>query len=197
MSMMMAGKTEIRDTMQARRKALPAEWIEATSQRIAERFMDLDVYRSAETVCVYLAIDGEVRLDAVIEECWEANRRLLVPAFRKEQRDYGLKALTRDSGLVRGPWNVPEPDTDAWAETGGATCMAVPGVAFDDAGGRVGHGGGYYDRLLETVGKPDGTAAIGVCFDFQRIESAPREAWDVDMDMVVSESRVARARSEQ
>ncbi len=183
-------KARIRSEIREQRAALLPEWIATRSQQIAQRFMALDVFQAAETVCLYAAIAGEVRLDAVMEQCWEDGRRVLVPAFRKAQRSYGFKRLARDTKLVRGPWDVPEPAVDAWAEVGPAASIAVPGVAFDDAGGRVGHGGGYYDRLLAPVKGIGAHAAIGVCFDFQRIESVPLDAWDIGMDMVVSESRV-------
>ncbi len=190
MSEVMDTKTRIRGEIREQRKALLPEWIATRSQQIAERFMALDVFQAAETICLYAAIAGEVRLDAVREQCWADGKRVLVPAFRREQRDYGFKTLTRDTALVTGPWGVPEPAVDAWAEVGPAACIAVPGVAFDDAGGRIGYGGGYYDRLLAPVKGIRAQTAIGICFDFQRVESVPREAWDIGMDRVVSESHV-------
>lgn len=191
MSEAVESKDRIRREIRMQRTALSAEWIASASERIAERFMGLEAFQSAETICLYMAIAGEVRLDAVMTQCWNDGKRVLVPAYREAQRDYGFKVMASDTTLVEGPWGVPEPAVGAWADVGSDVCIAAPGVAFDEAGGRVGHGGGYYDRLLASVGSGDRTR-VGVCFDFQRIEQAPREAWDVGMDIVVSESRVTR-----
>ncbi len=190
MSETMESKERIRREIRMRRAALSPEWIASASERVAERFMALEAFQTAETICLYMAIAGEVQLDAVMAQCWEDGRRVLVPAYRPAQQDYGFKVITSDMALAEGPWGVPEPATDAWADVGSTACLAVPGMAFDEAGGRVGHGGGYYDRLLASVGSD--RSRVGVCFDFQRVERVPREAWDVGMDFVVSESRVTR-----
>jgi 5-formyltetrahydrofolate cyclo-ligase len=114
----------------------------------------------------------------------------LLPAYRKESNDYGFKPAAVDAAMVAGLWDVLEPAAEEWAEVEGVTMIAVPGVAFDNGGGRIGHGMGYYDRLLSsTTGRTDCTKA-GICFDFQRVESVECEPWDIGMDLVVSESGV-------
>jgi 5-formyltetrahydrofolate cyclo-ligase len=60
--------------------------------------------------------------------------------------------------------------------------VLVPGVAFDAQGHRLGRGKGYYDRFLQSVSD---IKKIGVCFDFQKVESVPAEAHDVVVDIVV------------
>jgi len=185
-------KEPIRERMRAVRAGLTPEWVQATSLRIAERFIALEVYRAAETVCLYLAIAGEVCLARVIADCREQGKRVLVPAYRKGSGSYGFKQLADDTALAVGIWGVPEPAVAEWAEVGASACIAVPGVAFGGSGGRVGHGKGYYDRLLAFTVGDSRFSRIGVCFDFQRVETVPCEAWDVGMDMIVSESRVTR-----
>ena len=65
--------------------------------------------------------------------------------------------------------------------------MLVPAVAFDSHGYRLGFGGGYYDRLLA---KPemDEAVTIGLCYDFQRLDGLPTNAWDEPVQGVCSES---------
>lgn len=181
-------KANIRKRVSRQRAALSAAWVDENSRKVAERYMALRAFRRAETVCVYVALPGEVRLDGVMERCWETGKRVLAPAFLQETDTYGFKALTPDTTLVAGPWNVFEPEGDTWAEVDAAACISVPGLAFDAVGRRVGHGKGIYDRLLaDAAGKTDVTK-VGVCFDFQRVENVPASAWDMGMDIVVSES---------
>ncbi len=61
--------------------------------------------------------------------------------------------------------------------------MIVPGVAFTQAGARLGRGKGFYDRWLEGRG----VFKLGVCFSAQVVEAVPREGHDVRMDGVVTE----------
>ncbi len=67
----------------------------------------------------------------------------------------------------------------------------VPGVAFTEAGVRLGRGKGYYDRYLEN----HKGIKIGLCFEFQILEELPREDHDVLMDYLVTEKRVICCKS--
>ncbi|HQG08910.1 MAG TPA: 5-formyltetrahydrofolate cyclo-ligase, partial [Dysgonamonadaceae bacterium] len=64
--------------------------------------------------------------------------------------------------------------------------IIVPGVAFDRKLNRLGRGKGYYDRLLSQLKSPK----IGICFDFQLLESIPVEDWDIKMDMIVAQNEI-------
>ena len=68
--------------------------------------------------------------------------------------------------------------------------VIVPLVAFSRAGGRLGYGGGFYDRTLEKLRAKRPTLAIGFAFDAQEAEGLPLEPTDQPLDMLVTESRV-------
>ena len=81
---------------------------------------------------------------------------------------------------------VPEADVDpVWPDV-----VVVPGLAFTEAGERLGQGGGWYDRFLSKV-RPD-CSTIGVCFAEQIVGTVPVEAHDITMDHVVSDRGVVR-----
>ena len=67
--------------------------------------------------------------------------------------------------------------------------MLVPGTAFDVRGGRLGQGGGYYDRFLPRTR----AYRIGVCHDFSLLERLPLQAHDQNMDAVVRPSGLIAA----
>lgn len=68
--------------------------------------------------------------------------------------------------------------------------LIVPLVAFDARGGRLGYGGGFYDRTLEALRARRPTLAIGFAFDAQEDDALPLDATDQPLDMIVTESRV-------
>lgn len=182
-------KADLRKQISDQRDALPAVWVDEHSREVAERFMALTVFQCAPTVCVYMALPGEVRLDGVMKRSWALGKRVLAPAFSSQTHTYGFKPLTSETALVAGPWNVLEPEGNVWAAVEDAACLGVPGLAFDAAGRRVGYGKGIYDRLLANIAENVRAVKVGVCFDFQRVEAVPEAAaWDVGMDSVVSES---------
>ncbi len=187
-------KDDIRAQVRKWRAELTPDWITTRSRNITEQFMNLPEYVNAETVCLYMAIAGEVRLDAIMEDCWLQGKQVLIPAYRKEHNDYGFKVANADTKMAPGLWDVPEPDTSEWSIIGSAkTCIAVPGIAFDDNGTRIGHGKGYYDRLLAFTKDKTDCTKVGICFDFQRIDNLPSEEWDIEMNIILSESRIKRS----
>jgi 5-formyltetrahydrofolate cyclo-ligase len=187
-------KKEIRAAMLAWRKTLDDAWLAAASAALAQRLLALDAYRSATTVCLFASLAQEVRLEALLAECRQQGQRVLLPAFRAAERVYGFKEWLAGQPLQPGHWGVPEPDTDRFATLEGAVLMVVPGLAFDAAGGRIGYGAGYYDRLLKLACDGGTMTAAGVCFDEQVHASLPQEAWDRRMDFVVTERRTLDCR---
>jgi 5-formyltetrahydrofolate cyclo-ligase len=71
--------------------------------------------------------------------------------------------------------------------------VLVPGVLFDPDGGRLGHGKGYYDRLLSPF-RPR-PLLIGVTLDRRVVASLPMTATDVWVDSVATESGFREARA--
>jgi 5-formyltetrahydrofolate cyclo-ligase len=68
--------------------------------------------------------------------------------------------------------------------------VIVPLVAFDAHGGRLGYGGGFYDRTLDLLRSRRGTLAIGFAFAAQEAQNLPLEATDQPLDMIVTEAGV-------
>ena len=89
--------------------------------------------------------------------------------------------------LVEGAFKAAIPADPIWMVP---QIVIVPLVAFDARGGRLGYGGGFYDRTLEGLRNKRATLAIGFAFDVQEAAGLPLEPTDQPLDMVVTESRV-------
>ncbi|HXY45044.1 MAG TPA: 5-formyltetrahydrofolate cyclo-ligase, partial [Acidimicrobiales bacterium] len=66
----------------------------------------------------------------------------------------------------------------------------VPGLAFDRGGGRLGYGGGYYDRFLRRL--PVTATLVGIAFADQLVGAVPLAGGDVKVDLVVTDAGVIR-----
>lgn len=134
------------------------------------------------TVCIYLAMPGEVDPIALIEErqdiAWYTTRTvdattLTVHRFDSETEDHPFGYR---QPVVTSP--VIDPNAvDVWI---------VPGVAFDQDGRRLGHGRGYYDRLLSRAGSD--ARFIATTVDRRIFPQIPADDFDVRMHLVVTES---------
>ncbi len=92
-----------------------------------------------------------------------------------------------DGAMRDGPFGASVPERDDFFEP---EIVIVPLVAFDPRGGRLGYGGGFYDRTLELLRGRRATLAIGFAYDAQQDRDLPLEPTDQPLDLIVTESRV-------
>ena len=97
------------------------------------------------------------------------------------------RAWRPDEDLVSGVWDIPVP---AKREIIAPAMVLAPLVGFDGASYRLGYGGGYFDRTLAaSAPRP---FAIGVGFEFQRLETIYPQPFDIPMDLIVTEAGLRR-----
>lgn len=191
-------KQALRHEYLARRKMMSPELAAEASHKICQRlsnfFAELqklvrfDLY--SKTVLSYLAYGREVNLQELHHELWAQGRLLAVPRT-KNQEPGVMEAvyLREDSRLETSPLGVLEPaaSEEKLCAPEDFAAVMLPGVAFDENGGRLGHGGGYYDRFLAQL--PPETLLIGVAYEWQVLPEVPLAEWDVPLDFLVTEKR--------
>jgi len=182
----MKSKPEIREVIATRRKALNPHWQENASREVADRFQNLEVFQSAETIALYMSIGGEVSLESLFTECWQQGKRTCIPVFNADTQRYEMAELAADTPCNTGRFGIREPISPALIPLNEIDLMTVPGVAFDRRGNRLGRGGGYYDRLLEGFqGR-----TVGIAFDFQILPEIPTSNHDQAVEWIVTESKI-------
>lgn len=169
-------------TLAARRSMDPDERAEAI-ERIATKVAARPDVLMAERVLLYAATASEVDLTAIDEGLRRRGVEVCYPRVDGDR----LEIVTVDSldELVVGHRGIREPEGRAANE--GVDVVIVPGVAFDLRGGRLGHGGGHYDRLLEL--EPS-AVRIGVAFSCQLVLRVPMDEHDQPMDLLVTDRGV-------
>jgi len=170
-------------------------WIRENSRLVQEAVISLYEFAEAETVCCYIALPREVQTGLIFDRCWRERKTICVPAFCRDKNGYELTRMKRDALLVKGPAGILEPAETDWILLDEVDLMLVPGVAFDVHGGRLGHGGGHYDRIMGSTraGTPIDKKVcfkVGLAFEFQMCQRVPMGEADIRMNMVVTEKRV-------
>lgn len=84
-------------------------------------------------------------------------------------------------------YGIPEPDETAEILLSGIDLVLLPLVGWDDAGGRLGMGAGFYDRALQPYGQSDAPVRMGVGYQLQRVTEVPAEPWDICLHKILSE----------
>ncbi|MEI6515186.1 MAG: 5-formyltetrahydrofolate cyclo-ligase [bacterium] len=183
-------KETVRNMMRQRRADLDAGWVQTASRRVVERVVALPEFKRAEVICTYLSLPGEVQTKPILEAAWKAGKRVSVAALR-DDGEYMPAWITPDEPLMTAKFGVRQPATLHWAKPDRYDLVIVPGLAFSVTGGRMGHGRGFYDRMLARLAARL-TCRAGVCFGFQLVPDLPVTEHDGGMDVIVTEDAVIR-----
>jgi 5-formyltetrahydrofolate cyclo-ligase len=128
-------------------------------------------------------VGNEVPTGALIADARARGKSVFLP----RAEDGWFFAWEDEAALVAGGTGVGEPPAFTPLPLAGVAGVAfVPLLAWDVDGGRLGRGGGWYDRVLPRLMMP----IVGVAYDFQERARVPTEPWDVRLDYVVTESRL-------
>ncbi len=134
----------------------------------------------------YVPIRSEINpLPAMAEAA--AHGPVAVPVIQGAGQPLKFSRWQPDGPMRAGPFGVSVPELDDFLEP---EIVLVPLLAFDLNGGRLGYGGGFYDRTLELLRGKRATLAVGFAYDAQQAENLPLEPTDQPLDLIVTESRV-------
>ncbi len=184
-------KLRLRRVMRSRLGELTAEEARAAGAAIADRLARSELWQEATRVGVFASRSGEVDTSLLIERILCAGKQLLLP--RTTAAD-GLEfvAVADVLQLRVGRFGIREPSPESpVVRPDQTTLLLVPGLAFDRDGGRLGRGGGYYDRTLTRfLGRELRPILIGAGLSFQLVERVPMTPLDVRLDGVVSDEEL-------
>jgi 5-formyltetrahydrofolate cyclo-ligase len=125
----------------------------------------------------------------MIKESLEIKKQVVVPKTDRNKRTILCSALTKWDDLSAGAYKILEPKQECLNEVSPESIdlIIIPGIAFDYHGNRIGHGMGYYDRLLK---KKINAHRLGLAFELQIVENIPTELHDVKVEKIVTEERI-------
>jgi len=142
-------------------------------------------YRGVPTAG-YMAMRTEIDPTPAMEEA-AAHGVVGVPVIIGAGQPLKFRTWEPDCVMVKGDFGALIPEAGDWIEP---EILIVPLVAFDRKGGRLGYGGGFYDRTLEMLRAKRATLAIGFAYAGQEADDLPLEATDQPLDMIVTENGV-------
>jgi 5-formyltetrahydrofolate cyclo-ligase len=160
-----------------------------------ERFLAAFPAGPGTKVALYVAVSGEVGTSLLRARYLDDGARLFYPKVM-EDGELSFYPDGGEDGWVRGKYGLLEPRVPPGVQglRSGFDLVVVPGMAFDSMGRRLGRGCGYYDRFL--FGLAGTAVTAGLAFSVQLLPEVPVDAWDVPVDVVVTENDVIRVSRE-
>ncbi|MCX6667459.1 MAG: 5-formyltetrahydrofolate cyclo-ligase [Euryarchaeota archaeon] len=184
-------KEKLRKKIMDTRKSLPDFDVLEKSKQIKKRLFEMTEFKKADTILFYVSYDNEVYTHDMIKESLSNGKNVVVPITDTKEHCLILSKLKRWEDLERSNYSILEPKKDCVHEVSldDMEVVLVPGVVFDESGNRIGHGVGYYDKLLKNS---KNAAHIGLAFEVQIVDSIPAEGHDVKVDRIVTEDRIIK-----
>jgi 5-formyltetrahydrofolate cyclo-ligase len=185
-------KRVVRDRVLAAREAVPQEERARLGAEVVRRFLVLPEVAAAGTVLAFWSFGSEVPTAPLIEGLHRRGVSVALP--RIVAGDIEARTYRPGDQMTATSFGAFEPAEGAVVEPAVFDAIAVPAVAFDHEGRRVGYGGGFYDRFLPRT-RVD-TCRIGLAFEVQLLpegEALPAGSFDERVDLVVTEASTVRS----
>lgn len=175
-------KSELRKEIKNRKRQFTSQQLSELSFVVVMRLLAHQRLKDARTVMLYYSLPDEVYTHTLVDALLASGKRVLLPRVTGEGT-MELRCYTGPQSLEQGAYNIMEPVGEVFSDYAQIDLAVIPGVAFDRQFNRMGRGKGYYDRLLPQLGC---AYKIGICFDFQLVESIECEEHDIKMDEVIA-----------
>jgi 5-formyltetrahydrofolate cyclo-ligase len=179
---------------QARRNLTPTE------QRLAARALyrqlaQHPLFRRARSIALYLPNDGEIDPQLLLKEAWRRGKSVHIPLLARWPASHMLfQQIRPGEALLANRFRIAEPAANParqrkyWA----LDLILLPLVGFDEFGGRLGMGGGFYDRSLAGLirhQKRHAPVLIGLAHECQKVDRLDVGPLDVPLAACVTDRR--------
>jgi 5-formyltetrahydrofolate cyclo-ligase len=180
----MPDKKLLRKSLLEKRRNIPLLSRRIKSRRILRKLSEEPIFQRAKYVAFYFGVAPEVETKLFLKKILKG-KKLYLPRVGPKKSLVLCRVSSLSGDLKKGAYNIWEPKAVCEKRPAGRMDLIVlPGVAFDKSGGRLGRGGGYYDRFLRKAGK---AVKIGLCFREQLVKKVPMKRHDVRMDQVITD----------
>ncbi|MEE4360562.1 MAG: 5-formyltetrahydrofolate cyclo-ligase [Pseudomonadales bacterium] len=189
-----AERRRLRRVMRARRRALDARAQRRAAAGLAEVLSCALRHPWPHRIAFYLARDGEIDPDLTVTPLAERGCSLFLPRIdplRGGSDRLRFTPFEPAMAMRRNRLGIPEPDTSHTVPPWTLDVVLMPLVAFDRRGGRLGMGGGFYDRSFSALRpRPRQPLLIGIAHSIQEVERVPTAQHDVPLDGIATERDV-------
>jgi 5-formyltetrahydrofolate cyclo-ligase len=179
-------KREIRKFMREKRELLTKEEREKLDNAIFEKIVNSKEYKESKNIFIFVSYDTEIDTHRIIKQALKDEKVLCVPRVISKEEGMIIAQIKNFEELEPGAYGILEPKDNKFQVDETIIDVAyLPGLAFDKIGGRVGYGGGFYDRFLRKSRKD--CKKIGLAYSFQVLENVPMEKDDEYIDGIITD----------
>lgn len=161
---------------------------ESADIRIKNILIKEDYYKTSKNIFIYLGFGSEINTSIYIKEFLKDGKKIYVPRIKRGSRIMEAVKIRDLEDLKENNFGILEPSNEKqWVNKEILDLIILPGVAFDEKGGRLGYGGGYYDIFLQDVSID--VTIVALAYEFQIVNSIPLEEHDIKANHIITDER--------
>jgi 5-formyltetrahydrofolate cyclo-ligase len=184
-------RAELRAQVETQLDGLSAKDKKSMRQEIENRLFGFANFLEARIALLYISGPKEVDTADIIERSFQMNKLIVIPAFTGDRSNVRLmKVDNPQTDLVPGPDGAlaPDPDRCRIVPIDCIDIAIVPGLVFDEKGGRIGTHDGFYNKLIGKL--PITTRKVSLAFETQIVAQVPMDSSDRFVDIIISDKRI-------
>tara|TARA_Y100000590_G_C15603316_1_gene970968 strand:+ start:442 stop:987 length:546 start_codon:yes stop_codon:yes gene_type:complete len=177
-------KSKIRKKILRLRKKNNNQYIKINFNKIYKLLKKKDLKK--KIVGGYYPVNSEIDDLHILKELEKKKVKISLPTIKKNFKMDFIECSLKDPFLIN-QYGIPEPSKGKVVQP---DILLIPLVAFDNKLNRLGYGGGYYDRAIESLKKKKKIITIGLAFDFQEFNSLPTSKFDQKLDYIITNKNI-------
>lgn len=159
--------------------------------RVEQNLFEFANFREAQLSLFYIEKGSEIPTENIIRKSLDFRKGIVLPSFSDSKHAVSLlRIYDYDKDLIKGSQGLltPDPESCKKINLDQIDIALIPGLAFDEKGGRVGIGENFYNRLIAKL--PETTRKISIAFEEQVVDYIPMESRKYNLDIIITDKRV-------
>ncbi len=160
-------------------------------ETIERRLFEFANFMESQMVFLYTPVNGEISTENIIKKALQIEKQLVLPVLTTTKNVINLYKITSyNKDLITGANDILEPDIKKCKKIPleDIDIAIIPGLAFDDKGGRVGFGNDYYRRLISKL--PETCRKISLAYEEQVVDQIQMESRKYTVDIIITDKRI-------
>lgn len=185
------GKSSVLAQVASRLDALSPETLEEKYQTIEDKLFEFANFLEAQQVFMYTPTSTEIPTETIIRKTLEIEKGVILPVFTDAKNAFHLYKISNyKKDLVMNANDILEPNPERCKKIAldEVDIAIIPGLAFDDKGGRVGFGNHYYAKLITKL--PETCRKVALAYEDQIVDQIQMESRKFTVDIIITDTRV-------
>lgn len=176
-------KKQLRENIRSKLALVSKNDFDEQCVQIADHLFTTYEWKVAKTIAITISHSNEIKTSNIIERAWQEGKKVAIPKCNPKRNSMTFRYFGEYSQLEKVYFGLLEPivEKTTVANADEIDLIIVPGLVFDERGYRIGYGGGYYDRYLQSY--KGSTASL--LLPLQMYHSIPTDEYDIPVQLLI------------